>query len=143
MFQWFNDFYASASTRIAQFNNSTFKDAAMATCALIAAADGSISAEEKKKVAGLIGNNELLKVFNATELRDSFLRFADMAVDDFARLDLLNAVRKLKGNEAQADTALKIALIIANADGTFSEAEKKVVAELCGVLGVPSAPYGL
>jgi tellurite resistance protein TerB len=139
--QWLQDFMSTAKTKVAQFNNSTFKNAAMATCALIAAADGSVSPEERKKVAGLIAHNELLSPFNATELRDLFLGYCDQATDDFSRIDLLNVVRKLKGNDAQTDTALKVALIIANSDGDFAESEKKVVAELCGVLGVPTSNY--
>lgn len=141
MLQWFNDFYASASKSMAQFNNATFKDAAMATCALVAAADGTIAPEEKSKVAKLIEKNEMLQVFNATDLRDTFLKFCEMATDEFARLDLLNIVRRLKGNDAQADTALKVALIIANADGVFDDSEKKVVKELCGVLSLTTENY--
>jgi tellurite resistance protein TerB len=142
MLSWLNDFKASASKSLTQFNNKTFKDAAMAVCALVSASDGSVSKEEKSKVAGLIRANELLQVFNAEELRDTFLAFCDKATDDFARLDLLNIVRKLKGNDAQADTALKVALIIANSDGSFSDTEKKVVQELCTLLNVPAANYG-
>ena len=139
--QWLKDFTAQATTMLNQFNNANFKNATMAVCALVAAADGAVSPEEKTKVAGLIAKNEMLSVFNAGELRTSFLGYCDMAGDEFSRIDLLNIVRKLKSNEAQADTALKVALIIANADGTFDDSEKKVVAELCGVLGLPSSNY--
>jgi tellurite resistance protein TerB len=139
--QWFKDFAAAAKTKMAQFNNSTFKDATMAACALIAAADGTIAAEEKSKVAKLIGGNELLSVFNAIDLRDTFLKFADQATDEFKRLDVLSVVRKLKPNAEQSETAVKIALIIANADGVFDDSEKKVVREICGALGLPTADY--
>ena len=56
-------------------------------------------------------------------------------------LDLLNLVRKLKGTTDQADMAIRIALSIANADGEYEEAEKKVVKELCGVLGISPAEF--
>ena len=139
--QWLKDFGASAMTKVAQFNNANFKNATMAVCALVAASDGDIEKEEKSKVANLIGKNEMLAAFNATELRDLFLSYCDKATDEFTRLDLLNLVRKLKGTTDQADMAIRIALSIANADGEYEEAEKKVVKELCGVLGISPAEF--
>ena len=140
-FKWLSDLQAQASSQWSKFNNSTFKNAAMATCALIAAADGEIEKEEKSKVARLIASNDMLQVFGAAELRDLFLSYADKAGDEFTRIDLINLVRKLKGNEEQSTTCLKIALIIANADGDYEPSEKKVVEELCKTLGIPTADY--
>ncbi len=139
--QWFKDFKAAAATKIARFKNKTFSDAAMATCALMAAADGSVDAAERKKVVGLIGANELLQVFDAADLGKTFLAFCDKAGDEFARLDALSAVRKLKSDNAAADTCVRIAIIIANADGNFDEKEKAVVRELCTVLGLSAETY--
>lgn len=139
--QWLSDFVGAAKSQMAQYNNSTFRNATMAVCALVAASDGQIEKEEKSKVANLIGKNELLQCFNATELRDLFLQYCEEAVDEFTRLELVNHVRKLRGNAAQADTAMRIACIIANADGDFEEEEKKVVRELCGVLALSSSEY--
>jgi len=139
--QWLKDFQAKATTMVAQFNNATFKNATMAVCALMAAADGTVSKDERSKVAKLIVGNQMLSVFQPTDLRDTFEEYCVKAEDEFSRLDLLQVVRKLKGNESQADTALKVALIIANADGTFDDSEKKVLVELCGVLGLSSANY--
>ncbi len=140
-FKWLTDLQDQAKSQWSKFNNATFKNAAMATCALIAAADGEIEAAEKTKVAKLIAGNEMLQVFGAVELRDLFLAYADKAGDEFARLDLIAIVSKLKGNAEQSATCLKIALIIANADGEFEESEKKVVTELCKTLSVPVADY--
>lgn len=141
MLQWLKDFTAQAQTKLAQFNNATFRDAVMATCALVASADGTVDSQERSKVAALIQKNELLQVFNGSDLKASFLAYCDKAGDEFARLDVVNVVRKLKGNEAQADTALKIALIIANADGNFDDSERKVVKDLCSVLSLPVTEY--
>ncbi len=143
MLQFFKDLQSTAATTLAKYNNSTFKDGLMGVCALVAAADGEVEKEEKSKVAALIQKNEMLSVFNGTELRDTFLKFADQAGDEFSRLDVLNVVRKLKSNPGQADTALKIGLIIANADGEFEPQEKKVVAELCTMLGLLPSDYGV
>lgn len=139
--QWLKDWAASAKSTMAKYNNSTFKNAAMATCALIAAADGEIEKEEKAKVAKLIQNNEMLQVFDAVELRDLFLQYADKAADEFGRMDVMNVVARLKGNAEQSETCVQIALVIANADGDFEPQEKKVVTEICGRLGIAAERF--
>jgi tellurite resistance protein TerB len=83
----------------------------------------------------------MLKVFNAGELGKLFEDNCTKAANEFARLDLINTVAKLKGNELQADAAMKVAVIIAKADGNFAEKEKVVVGELCGALGLNPAHY--
>lgn len=142
-FAWFDDFTKNANTRIAKYKNAGFRGAAMGVCALIAAADGTVAPEEKSKVAALIQKNNMLQVFPAAEMRDEFLRYCDMACDEFERLDVLNIVAKVKSNAEQADTVVKIGLIIANADGDFSEDEQKVVQEICRKLGLKPADYGV
>ena len=54
---WFKSVAGDLQTKFNQLNNATFKNAAMATCALVASADGSIDPSEKKKVAQLIQKN--------------------------------------------------------------------------------------
>ena len=41
-------------TQVSKFKSNDFAEASMAMCALIAAADGTISSEEKGKMAGFI-----------------------------------------------------------------------------------------
>lgn len=139
--QWFEDFKKNAATKLARFNNSTFKEASIATCALMAAADGKVEPSEKTKVAKLISSSEMLQCFDGSELGRLFEVDCDMAGDEFKRIDLMRRVSKLKGNHEQADSCLKIALIIANADGDFADSEKTVVRELCTTLGLPAAEY--
>ncbi len=52
-------------------------------CALIAAADGSIDPEERRKVAGLIGSNEVLQNFPADQLQAKFNEYCDKLTADF------------------------------------------------------------
>ncbi|MDX6328142.1 MAG: tellurite resistance protein TerB, partial [Streptomycetaceae bacterium] len=58
----------SASTMQTQLNtkkndlkSGAFRDASMAICALVAAADGSVDPSERRRVAGLIATNEVLQ----------------------------------------------------------------------------------
>ena len=49
--------------------SGAFRDASMAMCALVAAADGSVDPSERRKVAQLIGSNEVLQNFPALDLQ--------------------------------------------------------------------------
>src|SRR3954462_10073869 len=52
--------------------SGAFRDASMAMCALVAAADGSIDASERRRVAQLIASNEVLQNFPAADLQRRF-----------------------------------------------------------------------
>ena len=49
--------------------SGAFRDASMAMCALVAAADGTIDPAERQRVAQLIAANEVLQNFPADDLR--------------------------------------------------------------------------
>lgn len=131
------------ANRAKQFQNNTFKEGTIAITALIAAADGTISPEEKAAVVQAIGSLEALKVFKARELGDLFNKYCDDAVNQFARLDLLKKVSALAKNRESAITAIKIGIIIANSDGNFSKEEKVVVRELLVETGLTEADLGI
>ncbi len=59
-------------TSVSKFRNADFSKASMAMCSMIAAADGSVTGPEKTKIAALISNNETLKIFSASELKEQF-----------------------------------------------------------------------
>ena len=53
---------------IGKFKNRAFMEATVAGCALVAAADGSVSSEEKQKMATFIKNSDELKVFDMADV---------------------------------------------------------------------------
>jgi len=125
--------------------SGSFRDASMAMCALVAAADGSIDAEERRKVASLIVSNDVLANFPADDLRRRFEGYADkLAADfDFGKVGLLQEIGKSKKKEVEARAVVQIGIIIGGADGTFDEDEKKVVREACFTLGLSPAEFDL
>lgn len=129
--------------KLAQYQNQDFRDACMAVCALVAMADGVLSDSERRKVIACIERTEALSHFSAASLRDIFTNFCDLAKDDFARVDVYKAVRKVAGNADQADMVVKIALIIAKSDGDFAAIEKDVICQIIGVLGLDESAYDL
>jgi tellurite resistance protein TerB len=135
----------SLKTNIAKFKNSQFAEGSMAMCALVAAADGAIAPEEKRKIAGLIMANDALKVFKPDDLKAKFEHYCGkLTADfDFGKIEAIQALGKLKSNPDAARALIQIGIIIGGADGTFDEAEKKVVKEACRALGIPPEEFDL
>jgi len=130
---------------IARFNNSTFATAAMSVCALVAAADGQVSAEEKTKTAKAIANTDQLKPFNATDLQTKFKEaIGKLEADiDFGKVELLSNIAKCKGDPDEATQLARLGIIIGGADGNFDEKEKAVMKEIVKELKLDPAEFNL
>lgn len=91
-------------TKTSQFQNKEFKNASMAMCALIAAADGSIDPSERQKTAALIMSNESLAVFPPDELREQFDWYCSKLSSDyeFGKVEATATIAKLKSKQDQA-----------------------------------------
>jgi tellurite resistance protein TerB len=125
--------------------SGAFRDASMAMCALVAAADGSVDAEERRKVAGLITTNEVLANFDAEDLRRRFDDYCNklMADFDFGKVSLIQEIAKTKKKPAEARAVIQIGIIIGGADGNFDDDEKKVVREACFAVGISPSEFDL
>lgn len=136
---------ASLQTSVAKFKNAEFANASMAMCAMIAAADGTVSGQEKAKIAALITNNEALKVFQGAELKQKFDFYCDkMTADyDFGRIDAVQAIAKLRAKPDQARAVIQIGIIIGGSDGNFDVDEKKAVKDACNAVGISPAKFDL
>jgi len=128
-----------------QFKNKEFANGAMAMCALIAAADGSIDNAERAKVSALITSNEALKVFPQAELTQKFDFYASKLQSnfDFGKLEATQTIAKLKTKPDQARAVIQIGIIIGGADGNFDDYEKAAVRDACHTLSIPPAEFDL
>ncbi|MBF0592217.1 MAG: tellurite resistance TerB family protein [Nitrospirae bacterium] len=135
----------SLHNKVSQFKNADFANGAMAMCALVAAADGTIDQSERQKTAALIMANDMLKVFPAAELRDKFDFYCDkLSKDfDFGKIEAIQAISKLKKKEDQARAVIQVGIIIGGADGNFDPSEKKAVREACNAVGINPADFDL
>lgn len=140
-----NSMNRSLQTKVAKFKNAEFAAGSMAMCAIIAAADGNVDGAEKAKTAGLIANNEALKVFPVAELKEKFDFFCGKLTADysFGRIECLQAIGKLKKTEDQARAVIQIGIIIGGADGNFDANEKKAVRDACFALGINPTEFDL
>jgi tellurite resistance protein TerB len=125
--------------------SGAFRDASMAMCALVAAADGTIDASERRRVAQLIMSNEVLQNFDATDLQKRFEANLDKltAGFDFGKVSVLQEVAKAKKKEAEARAVIQIGIVIGGADGDFDPTERGVVREACQMLGLAPTEFDL
>ncbi len=140
-----NEMSNSLQTSVKKFKNEKFANAAMATCALIAAADGSIDASERQKTASCLINVSALRVFDVKDLQDKFSAYCDklMSDFDFGKIEMLQIIGALRGKEEQARAVIQIGIIIGGADGNFDDDEKQAVREICNALGILPAEFDL
>lgn len=136
---------ADTKTQVAKHQNKDFAKASMAMCALIAAADGTISAEERSRMVGFISSNDALSVFQPSELQQHFEFYASKLEKDFefGKLESIATIGKLKSKPDAARAVLNVGIIIGGADGHFDEHEKRAVREACNALSIPPAEFDL
>lgn len=136
---------SDTKVQVAKFQNKDFAKASMAMCALIAAADGTITAEERRKMAGFIASNDALSVFQPSELQDHFEFYASKLEKDFefGKLESIATIGKLKSKPEAARAVIQVGIIIGGADGHFDDDEKRAVRDACNAVGIPPADFDL
>lgn len=149
MLNWLKDKSFEARTRltaeVSKFKNRTFMEATVAACAMVAAADGTVSAQEKQKMAGFIRNSDELKHFEMTDV----IAFFEKVVGNFdfdaaiGKAEALKVIGRLRDNEEQSRMMVRVACAIGASDGTFDEDEKSVVRGICKELGLNPADFDL
>ncbi|GGY39623.1 tellurium resistance protein [Streptomyces omiyaensis] len=128
-----------------ELTSGAFRDASMAMCALVAAADGTVDPAERRRVAQLIAANEVLRNFDAADLQQRFDAQLDrLAADfDFGKVAVLQEITKAKKKPAEARAVVQIGIVIGGADGHFDPTEQAVVREACFALALPPHEFDL
>lgn len=125
--------------------SGAFRDASMAMCALVAAADGTVDPSERQRVAQLIATNEVLQNFDAMDLQRRFDANLDKLTTDFdfGKVSVLQEIAKAKKKPAEARAVVQIGIVIGGADGDFDKTEQAVVREACFTLDLPPHEFDL
>ncbi|MTE17924.1 Tellurite resistance TerB [Streptomyces sp. TRM43335] len=136
---------AQLEERRNELRSGAFRDASMAMCALVAAADGQVDPAERRRVAYLIEHNEVLANFPADELLERFEGWLDRLVADFdlARAEALREISKARRKPVEARAVIRIGIVIGGADGHFDLMERSVVGEACQALDLPPHEFDL
>lgn len=142
----------SAQTMQTQLNSKkndlksgAFRDASMAMCALVAAADGTIDPAERQRVASLITTNEVLQSFPPDDLTRRFEENLAKLTADFAlgKVSVLQEVAKVKKKPTEARAVIQIGIVIGGADGDFDKTEQGVVREACFAVDIRPEEFDL
>lgn len=130
---------------VSKFRNRDFMEAVVAGCAIVAAADGTISSQEKQKMIRFIENSEELKVFKTPDVIAVF----NKAVSNFefdaeiGKAEALKMVGKIRSNVEAARLMVRVCCAIGAADGDFDPSERAAVKIICKELGLDPADFDL
>ncbi|OHV24435.1 Tellurite resistance TerB [Parafrankia soli] len=125
--------------------SGAFRDASMAMCALVAAADGSVDPAERQRVASLIVGNDVLSNFAADDLQRRFNDYLGklQADFDFGKVSILQEIGKVKKKPTEARAVIQIGIVIGGADGNFDKTEQAIVREACFAVGINPEEFDL
>ncbi|MFG3550774.1 tellurite resistance TerB family protein [Streptomyces sp. NPDC047725] len=128
-----------------ELKSGAYRDATMAMCALVAAADGHVEPAERQRVEELIVSNEVLQNFPADQLRQRFNQHVDRLLGNFeqGRAEALQVIAKAAKKPAEARAVVQTGMVVAGADGVFEPSEQYAVREACTALGLSPAEFGV
>ncbi|MFJ8232844.1 tellurite resistance TerB family protein [Streptomyces sp. NPDC094448] len=128
-----------------ELKSGAYRDASMAVCALVAAADGHVDHAERQHVESLILSNDVLQNFPADQLRTRFNKHVDQLISNpiRGRAEAFQEVAKAAKKPAEAKAVIQTGIVVAGADGYISPAEEQILREACTTLGLSSAEFGI
>lgn len=140
-----NDARARVAAEASKFRNRTFMEAVVAGCAIVAAANGTVSADEKQKMAGYIRNADELKHFDMGEVITAFEKTTSQFDFDasIGKAEALKTISRIGDNKEQARILVRVTCAIGAADDDFDPDEQAVVREICKELGLDPADFDL
>ncbi|MER6615450.1 tellurite resistance TerB family protein [Streptomyces xantholiticus] len=129
----------------AELKSGAFRDASMAMCALVAAADGHVDAAERQHVESLILTNDVLQNFPADQLRQRFNKHADQLSANFllGKAGVMQEIAKAAKKPTEARAVVQTGIVIAGADGYVEPAELEIIREACAALGLSPTEFGI
>jgi len=136
---------AALTAEIGKYKNRAFMDAVVAGCALVSAADGNVSSEEKQKMMGYMQSSDELKVFKTLDVMNAF----NDAVSKFefdaeiGKAEALKTISKLRSDEGAAKLLVRVCCAIGSADGDFDAKERAMVALIATDLGLNPSEFDL
>jgi tellurite resistance protein TerB len=149
MLNWLKENTANARARlrdeVTKYKNRDFMEAVVAGCAIVAAADGTVSSAEKQKMIGYMRNSEELRVFDIEAVIKSFGSYVDKFEFDaeIGRGEALRAISRIRGKTGADRLLVRVCCAIGAADGTFDANEKAAVTLICLELGLDPKDFDL
>ena len=131
--------------QLERHRNRPFKEATMAACALVAAADGEISFGERIRIDQIINALARLKVFDPHEAVHVFNQFATgiFSAPKVGRERAVAALKSVADSPESAALLMRIFMAICEIGETKSLVKQIEVVMLCGILGIKPDDFGL
>lgn len=128
-----------------ELKSGAYRDASMAMCALVAAADGHVEPAERQRVEELITTNDVLQNFPADQLRQRFNKNLDRLMANFqlGKTEVMQEIAKAAKKPTEARAVIQTGIVIAGADGYIEPSEQQVIHEACAALGIPPTEFGI
>ncbi|MEV1050024.1 TerB family tellurite resistance protein [Streptomyces sp. NPDC049887] len=128
-----------------ELKSGAYRDASMAMCALVAAADGHVDPTERQRVEEMIVSNEVLQNFPADQLRQRFNQNVDRLTANFelGKAEALKEIAKAAKKPQEARAVVQTGMVIAGADGYVEPSEQQAIREACAALGISPAEFGV
>ncbi len=148
----FSNFLAGLKTKAGElkteamkYKNKDFLNAAMAGSALVAMADGAVSAEEKQKMIKFIESNDALSIFTTSDVIKSFQDFvSQLEFDkDIGEAKAFQALGRMKSNVEASRLLVRMIIAVASADGNFDANERAVASRIAKELGISPSEFEL
>ncbi len=129
---------------VTKFKSKDLLEAVVAGCAMVAYADGSVSAAEKQKMMGYLRSSEQLQVFDQNDVIKLFQKYVEKFEFDstIGTGEVMQAVGKFRG-KPQAQLVIRVCCAIGSADGDFDDSERAVVRRMCSEIGLNPADFDL
>ena len=124
--------------RADRHRNRPFLEATMATSALVAFSDGSVSFSERYRVDQILEHLDQLRAFDPHEAVDLFNDYVEALRErpEEARAQALAAIVPFAEDPDAARLIVRIGAAISQADGVFTESERTQIEEICATLGL-------
>jgi tellurite resistance protein/ADP-ribose pyrophosphatase YjhB (NUDIX family) len=134
---------AQLANRREELRSSRFRDAAVAMCALVTAADGVIDPAEQAGLLGLAATEPVMSNFPAEVLEELFDDHLDRFEADFddGKQAALAEIAKVRSRPREAAAVIQLGEVIGRVDGEFVASERAVVREAIAVLGLDPADF--
>ncbi|CAH1222398.1 hypothetical protein PAECIP111891_05335 [Paenibacillus allorhizoplanae] len=142
---WLQNSKQGLTEQVKKFKNKDFMDAVVAGCAVVAAADGSIDANEKQKMAGYMSRSDELKVFDMSDVIARFNHYVGNLEFDamIGKQEALKSIAKFSNKPEIGRVIVGVCSAIGAADGDFDDKEKAAVRDICNSLGLNPSEFSL
>ena len=120
-------------------------DAVVAACALVAQADGWVTAQERKRMIDRMSQSPSIRFFGLHEVTlgfEALNRRFDLDLED-GEAAAEAAVAALRGQSGPSHLLIDTACSVAEADGGFDAEERQTILRLCRLLDLDPARYEL